>query len=282
MTPGQIEQDGWRLTVALPSEVREMRDKLVGFVIAVAGGSLVEPMRRSRHAMTFQTQFVGDVGLPINLFIKVIERPRGIRRLKRIFRGSPTLNVARVTAELASAGLKAPPVWMRGNDIASGRELLVTPRAQGDGPLRTLAATAGTVSTKRAILTALGAEVARLHRSGFVHGDLTPFNVFIVPGEPPHFVLLDHERTRRTFLLGRSRRQFRNLVQLGRFKLPNLSRTDRLRTLLAYAAALKRRNPRTLTRRINAILERRIRRDGGLQEVTPLARTRELSLADGL
>lgn len=265
----QVEHNGWRLTLALPAEVQGIGDKLVGFVIAAANGRVVEPMRRSRHAITFQTQFAAGASVPMNLFVKVIEQPRRMKRLKRMFRGSLTLHVVRVTAQLAAAGLSAPPVWIHGNDGASGRELLVTPRAEGSGPLRTVAATAGAVLTKRAILRALGAEVARLHRGGFVHGDLTPFNVFIVQGEPPRFVLLDHERTRRTFFIGRTRRQFRNLVQLGRFKLPGLSRTDRLRTMLAYAATMKR-DPRALTRRINVMLERRIRRDGGLQEVKPL------------
>jgi len=270
-TNDRVEVDGWRLTLALPDPVQELRERLIEFVVAVADGRLVEPMRRSRHARTFQTQFVAAAGTPISLFVKVIEQPRRMKRLKRIFRGSPARHVVRVTAELGAAGLRAPPVWIFGNEIATRRELLVTPRAEGNGPLHTLAGRAGAVATKRAILRALGAEIARLHRGGFVHGDLTPFNIFIVCGEPPRFVLLDHERTRRSFFLGRTRRQLRNLVQLGRFNLPGLSRTDRLRTLAAYAATINPRAPRALARRVNAMLERRIRHDGGLQEVIPPA-----------
>ena len=52
---------------------------------------------------------------------------------------------------------------------------------------------------KRALLRALGSEVARLHRTGIVHGDLTPYNVFVTPGEPPCFIFLDHDRTRPGF-----------------------------------------------------------------------------------
>lgn len=265
----RAEQDGWRLTLALPAAVRELRDSLIAFVVAAADGRIVEPMRRSRHACTFQTQFVAGASLPISLFVKVIAPPRRIKRLKRIYRGSPARHVARVTAELTAAGLSAPPVWIHGREAARGRELLVTPRADGNGPLHTLAGLAGAVAAKRALLRALGAEIARLHRGGFVHGDLTPFNIFIVRGAPARFVLLDHERTRRSFVIGRTRRQLRNLVQLGRFKLPGLSRTDRLRMLAAYEAAINARDPRALTRRINAMLARRIRRDGGLQEVRP-------------
>lgn len=268
-TDKRVERDGWSLTLALPASVQARRDRLIEFVVAAADGRIVAPMRRSRHARTFQTQFVAGTSMPISLFVKVIEQFGGLKRLKRILRGSPARHVARVTAQLAAAGFNAPSVWMHGHEMASGRELLVTPRADGNGPLNTLAGLVGAVAAKRAMLRALGAEIARLHRAGFVHGDLTPFNIFIVRGEPPRFVLLDHERTRQSCIFGRTRRQLRNLVQLSRFNLPGLSRSDRLRTLDAYARAAGSRDPRALARRLNAMLERRIRRDGGLQEVTP-------------
>src|SRR5207253_11452675 len=85
---------------------------------------------------------------------------------------------------------------------------------------------------KRALLGRLGAEVARLHRAGFVHGDLVPANIRLV-GEC--FVFLDNDRTRRSRLLVRLAGR-RNLVQLGRFVVPGLTLTDRARVLAAYAA----------------------------------------------
>src|SRR5207247_1820177 len=99
---------------------------------------------------------------------------------------------------------------------------------------------------KRALLRRLGAEVARLHRAGFVHGDLVPPNVRVV-GEC--FIFLDNDRTRRSRLLvglvGR-----RNLVQLGRFVVPGLTLSDRARVLAAYAAGrgFSRRTHRRLAR----------------------------------
>jgi hypothetical protein len=265
-----IERDGWRLTLVLPARIRKLRDRLIKFTIATASGRIVEPMRYSRYARTFQTQFAVAADASAKLFVKVIEPPSHKKRLKRAFRGSPTRHVARITGELASVGISTPAVWIYGDEIATGRELLVTPRADGNGPLHTLAGLVGEITTKRVILRALGEEIARLHRAGFVHGDLTPFNIFIVRGVSPRFVLLDHERTRRSFIVGRSHRQLRNLVQLGRFALPGLSRTDRLRTLSAYVATMGSRDRRVLVRRINEMLEDRIRRDGGLQQVTPL------------
>ena len=65
------------------------------------------------------------------------------------------------------------------------------------------------------MLRALGAEVARLHRAGYIHGDLTPYNIFVTGLQPPQFVFIDHERTRRTILSRFERPRMRNLVQLG-------------------------------------------------------------------
>jgi len=264
---GSFVEGSWRLRLALPAAMRSSREALGKFVVEVAEGRVAAPIRRSRHACTFRAQFAPAEGPTVTLFVKVIEPPERIRRLKQVFRGTPADHVARITAELAAVGLSAPAVWLYGRDLKGRRELLVTPRAEGMGPLPTLAALAGAPAVKRRLLTELGKEIARLHHLGFVHGDLTPFNIFIVCDDPPRFVLLDHERTRRAFFLGCNRRQLRNLVQLGRFALPGVSRTDRLRTLSAYVAGVNRRDPRALMRRINAMLLRRIRRDGGFEEV---------------
>ena len=70
------------------------------------------------------------------------------------------------------------------------------------------------IDRRYSLLRSLGAEIARLHRCGFVHGDLTPFNTFIVKAQPPRFVLSDHERRGRMGRIGRRRRAVRNLVRL--------------------------------------------------------------------
>ena len=64
--------------------------------------------------------------------------------------------------------------------------MLVAERAEGVSlaaflaePPRSPAGQKGRVLQKRAVLRALGAEVAALHRAGFIHGDLTPYNVFV-------------------------------------------------------------------------------------------------------
>jgi hypothetical protein len=264
----QTERHGWRLVLALPETAREHREELVDFVGVVAAGRGDTPLRRSRRATTFNLRFRAKTGQPFDLFVKLVDAPRGIQKLKHLLRGSASARVARITARLLAAGLGAPPIWIRGRALADGRELIVTPRAEGRGPLYTLEALS--LTQKRAVLGALGAEIARMHRAGFVHGDLTPFNIFAVCDEPPRFIFLDHDRTRHNFVLGRRRRAFRNLVQLGRFKLPGITRTDRLRILHGYAIAMKSRNARKLGRRVAAMLERRLHRDRGFATVAPL------------
>ncbi len=263
-------RDGWRLVAAEAGLAEEASRALIEKSLAAARGALGAPRRRSRHARTWQLR----IGAPATLevFIKLLDPPNAIGRLKRIARGGRAEHVARVTRALAASGFAAPPILLRGAERASGRELIVAPRAEGDGPLRTLAALGANpagLARKRAVMRALGAEIARLHRCGFVHGDLTPFNIFFVPAEPPRFVLIDHERTRRACAIGRRRRMLRNFVQLGRFELPGVTATDRMRVLSGYTAGMTRARRRATMRRATAMVRRRLRRDGSAR-IAPL------------
>ena len=267
-----IVREGWRLNLADGGLTPELREAVVARALAAARGDLGAPRRRSRHANTWQTRIGGRANSVI--FIKLLDAPRGLGALKLWLRGGRASHVARVTRALNDSGFLAPPLLVYGREADSRREIIVTPGAEGLGPLRTLMAlrtgAADALGRKRTALHALGAEIARLHRCGFVHGDLTPFNIiFFVWAEPPRFVLIDHERTRRSGWLGRRRRALRNLVQLGRFDLPGLGATDRMRILAGYTAMLARRDRRKLARRVNAMLARRIRRDGVARVETP-------------
>ncbi len=123
---------------------------------------------------------------------------------------------------------------------------------------------------KRAMLRSLGEEIARLHRSGFVHGHLTPYIVIVEGGEPPRFVFIDNERTRRA-TIGRMRSRLPNLVQLGRFEPPGLTRADHVRVLRAYEDALVAHHPRRLMRRAASMLARRLERGRvGAKNVRPV------------
>jgi len=185
--------------------------------------------RASRHARTLSLSAAGGA-----LFVKTYPAPGGWRAARAL----------RMGQALAAAGLAAPEVVAAARRGGAG--LLVMRDVGGEDLLAAVARRRARRGEKRALLRRLGTEVARLHRAGFVHGDLVPPNVRVV-GEC--FIFLDNDRTRRSRLLvglvGR-----RNLVQLGRFVVPGLTLSDRARVLAAYAAGrgLSRRTHRRLAR----------------------------------
>ena len=171
--------------------------------------------RRSRHARTMRVTGPGG-----EVFVKHWEAP-GAWRAWRAFR---------MGEALGAAGFRAPETVL----VASrgGAGLLVTRDVGGEELLAAAARLGAEKAPKRRLLRRLGAEVARLHAAGFVHGDLVPTNVRVC-GDA--FVFLDNDRTRRSALLVALTAR-RNLVQLGRFVVPRLTATDRARVLVAYAA----------------------------------------------
>lgn len=261
----EITISGWRIEPiggwsAAQPEVVEDAVKRVVRAIEGTEGCLYH---RSRHAVTYLTQITDPTGNSIELYVKVYAPPHGFTVVKEMTRGGRARNVMRMTRALNRAAFGTPPLLLTGVHDASGRTMLTSARADGvslpdllararrdDSPMR-----------KRALLRALGGEVARMHRGGFVHGDLTPYNIFVVQGEPPRFIFLDHDRTRVSFPAGRRYRQLRNLVQLGRFDLPGLSNADRLRVFNAYASGLEVARRRAMARRVAQMLAARKRRD---------------------
>jgi len=176
--------------------------------------------RRSRHARTLPLTIGSE-----RLFVKLYPAPAGWRAGQAF----------RATRMLVAAGFGAPEALLVARRGAAG--LLVT-RDTGGEDLAHAVCRLGSARdregrrAKRRLLRLLGAEVARLHRAGFVHGDLVPPNVRVSDGR---LVFLDNDRTRRSrFLVTLGAR--RNLVQLGRFVVPGLTLTDRARVLDAYAA----------------------------------------------
>ncbi|HUY28479.1 MAG TPA: lipopolysaccharide kinase InaA family protein [Candidatus Binataceae bacterium] len=255
-----LERGGWRLVLCgEPTLAAGLRDAAVNCALEAAAGHGPGILRRSRRAATYRAR-LGDGG---DFFIKVFDAPRGFERLKRLLSGSRAAHVAAISAALRRAGLNAPAVVIWGRERSSGREIVMTPRADGVMPTRYLRRAPGAASArKRAMLRAIGAEIARLHRAGFVHGDLTPFNIIVDDGDPPRIWFIDHERTRTAGRLAPARARLRNLVQLGRFSFAGLSRADRMRVWSSYAAAMEPRRRRAELRRVLRMLAARIARDG--------------------
>jgi Lipopolysaccharide kinase (Kdo/WaaP) family len=267
---GHFERDGWR--ICFPSANGQfpasLRDELMERAFSVIKGRGGAPFRRSRHATSYCVH-VGPQGEGgRDVFLKLIEGPRGLGRLKNLIRGSRARHVARVTEALHRAGVHAPPLVVFGQERNRGRSLIGTERFAGQAlPRFSQASGSGDeVLRKRALLHALGTEIARLHRAGFIHGDLTPYNVLVARGEPPRFIFIDHERTRRALSPGCQRARLRNLVQLGRFDIPGLTRTDRMRVFRAYVDTLAVRARKALRRQAAAMLAARLARDRAMAD----------------
>lgn len=266
MGPGKRHQeyviDGWRIEPvgqwrsAPPEQVERIARGAVGVIDAATG-----LYHRSRHAATYFTQVDGDAGKLMELYVKTYDPTRGWPALKARIRGGRASNVLRITTALQRNGFNTAQVVLKGKHERSGRTMLASLRAEGVALPDLLARESDSKDYKRALMRALGSEVARLHRCGFVHGDLTPYNIFVVQTEPPRFVFLDHDRTRSGFPAGRRYRQLRNLVQLGRFDLPGLTNTGRLAFFHAYAAGVGHVRDRAMLRRVAGMLARRKRKD---------------------
>lgn len=273
-----VEREGWRLTLpdafhALPPVLGA---RLIERAILIAAGRGGPALRRSRHAMTHRVKLAAPATDGVIAFVKVIDPPRWIRRIDSAIRGSAASREFRILTELAEAGIATAPLLIIGEEIAGGRTMLATARIDGDPLPRFLRACGKRkgLARKRAVLRMLGAEIARLHLGRFIHGDLTPWNVFVAHGDPIRFVFIDHERTARPPRSWQKTR-LRNFVQLCRFDGVGIGNADRLRIIGAYADSIGATDQRALARRIMRMLRTRKMRDAAaVSTIAPAAGNR--------
>lgn len=264
----RVERDGWSLLLApalaeLPSRLGM---ELIERALKIAGGGGDRPLRRSRHASTYQIRLGTPLSGETEVFVKLLDAPRGFKAVRRLLLCSRAEQMQSILGALVATGFAVAPILMLGDERGSGRTMMVTAHVEGEPLPRFLRRASGAPARRREVLRALGAEVARLHRAGFVHGDLTPYNIFVANGPPVRFSLIDHERTARP-RLDWERRRLRNLVQLCRFDLEGMGRTDRLRVVDAYGRAMSDA-PRRLIRRVARMVRARRLRDtvsGGIE-----------------
>jgi hypothetical protein len=251
-----LTRGGW--TFLLPDyDARlseELRERLVDSAFAAIDGTMESRVRRSRHAETWFQRFE-HVGGP-NAYFKVLDPIHGLNRLRWIFKRRRVAHVASISEHLRADAVGVPEILLLGVEHRGGREIIVTARVDGSNVARHLRS--AKLAPRRVVLRALGAEVARLHRAGYIHGDLTPWNIFVTGLEPPQFVFIDHERTRRTILSRFERPRMRNLVQLGHLELSGVTNTDRMRVWCGYSAAFSARRRRAERRRVAAMLQARM------------------------
>src|SRR5262249_22134119 len=210
------QQDGWILKLA-GTVAPELRQSVLRLALDTAAGTAGTRVRHSLHADTALVELANR-----DLFVKTIRPRRGLKRLRRWIRGGAAEHVVAIAAALQCDGFRAPAPIVWGTELGGGREIIVTARAHGILLPRALREAGRDLQRKRALLHALGSEIARLHLGGSLHGDLPPFNILSSRDEPDRFIFLDHERTRRSWLSRFTRARLRNLVQLGHFSLPGL------------------------------------------------------------
>jgi len=249
-------QNGWTLALA-GTVAPELRQSIIRLALDTAAGTAGKRVRHSLHADTSLVALGNQ-----ELFVKITRPRHGLKRLRRSIRGGAAEHVVAIAAALQRDGFRAPAPILWGAELRGGREIIVTARARGILMPRSLREAGRDLRRKRALLHALGAEIARLHLCGYLHGDLTPFNILSSRDEPDRFILLDHERTRRTWLSRFTRPRLRNLVQLGHFSLPGLTRTDRMRVWCAYAEVYQgTERRRSEVRRLGRMIQRRLAKD---------------------
>lgn len=208
--------------------------------------SLTNPsgvLRESRHARTSTLSLSHEEGCRTS-FLKIYHRSGWRTDLKDLWRPSKAMRALRISRRLADDGFLAPAVLAAGEQ-RSGRLLqrafLLTAGvawptlAQLGERLAALPVEEGR-RRRRAIVEAIGAEVGRLHRAGYVHGDLVVTNILVDEGPPTRFCFLDHDRSRKQAMPS-EREQGRTLVQLNRLPVPRVNRADRFRFLVHYADA---------------------------------------------
>jgi hypothetical protein len=235
----------------------ELRERLIDSAFAAIDGTLAIRVRRSRHAETWFAH-LDHAGGP-DAYFKVLDQIRGLNRIRWIFKRRRAAHVASISQHLRADAVGVPEILLLGAERRGGREIIVTARVEGHSVARHLKR--AKLAARRVVLRALGAEVARLHRAGYIHGDLSPFNIFVTGVEPPQFVFIDHERTRRTIMSRFARPRMRNLVQLGHLELFGVTNTDRMRVWCGYAAAIPARRRKSERRRVAAMLRGRIEQD---------------------
>jgi serine/threonine protein kinase len=268
-----LEVAEWRFIIPASAHDRAtfVRKAVVENVVAALRGEDGAPFRRSRHATTWKVQVAGSSGEAVNVFVKQLDVARGLMAWAKAKSRPPrSVHVLRISDSLRRDNFGVPRVLLIGENRDTGNEAIVTSAAPGFMLTRWMNPShRADLTLRRGILHQLGREIAGLHLSGYIHGDLTPYNIFATGDQPAAISFIDHEGTARTSWLTVNvvRNRMRNLVQLGHFDLAGVSRTDKLRVFTSYAAAtgVSGRGRRQALIRLTKMIERRRKRDRAIK-----------------
>jgi len=198
----------------------------------------------THHPQTKRLHYPAD-GTGQEFYLKIYHRSDLLGTIKDLFRTSRAVRALRQGEALLREGFHTPLPLAAGEKRTFRfikKAFLLTLRVDGIWlPLflqqNYFYSRPRSLKKKMAHLRQLSSEIRRLHQSGFVHDDLTPYNILVQANEANiAFFYMDHDRTRRypSWFWFLHILQKRNLVQLNRFVLPGISLQDRMRFLRYY------------------------------------------------
>ena len=177
-------------------------------------------------------------------FLKVFHRRRGLAAIKDLIEQSKAKRFWRQSLALQSRGFGAPRVVACGERHRFGivsRSFVLTEEVPGERLPEYFGRRGAWRSSKEKWqgVDALGATIGHFHREGFVHGDLLASNLFVARAADDawQFYFMDNDRTRRFPQWLPQQGWRRNLVQLNRLPLSNITLQDRLRFFRAYVGS---------------------------------------------
>ncbi|ABI58135.1 lipopolysaccharide kinase InaA family protein [Alkalilimnicola ehrlichii MLHE-1] len=178
-------------------------------------------------------------GAPV--FLKVLLPRHRLEELKALGRGSRGARAVDRSIQMSRDGFPTPPVLAYGR-VEARLEFVLTQAVPYPAMVELVTRTSGparlNLADRRCLLRRFGAEIARLHRAGWVHGDLRLGNVLCDLQQGPEaaeFWYLDNEGSHRST---KPQDRHRNLIQLAMTRRDHQSRTDQVRMLKGYAEGM--------------------------------------------
>jgi tRNA A-37 threonylcarbamoyl transferase component Bud32 len=250
----------WSLTVRVGVLPEDALGTFCGDQGVYSGDERVRRVSSSNFARVFTCQ-LPYAGVRHTVYIKHFLARSPLDVVKTLFRASRARRAFKAALLLRRNGFDSPePLAVLEKCFGPFciTSILLTDAAAGttspSAYLRTppVALSPAALTERRLLLRQAGRTIGRMHTKGIFHGDLRSDNILVQrTAQECRLHFIDNERTRQ-FRRIPERLRFKNLVQLNMNRDP-LTRTDRLRFLLAYAreAGLSRSRIAELARRVS-------------------------------
>ncbi|MGQ9498770.1 MAG: lipopolysaccharide kinase InaA family protein [Dissulfurimicrobium sp.] len=204
-------------------------------------------------------------------FFKYFIKRSFVEGAKAIFKGTRAYRFVKETMRLKRLGFLVPDVLEHAKDIKTrfnGEGWCLTEGLRGLGVINFWRERLA-INERKAFISALAQEIARLHKNRIRHGDLRLSNILVITDTNPpgknkwNFAFLDNERNRSYFFRLPWTERCRNLVQMNMDAI-FLNIRHRLFFLKVYGDAMEldNKNRRCLIRDVAAWTERRIKKRG--------------------